>query len=469
MFKEKLSRRDAIKAVSKTALAGAAAGTGIIGAVGGYFAGSASIPRVEGVQTITRTQTVTQTVTQSPVTVTKTETAPGKPPIKIGFEVHRTGIGAVYGLWYERTTLAAVNLINEMGGIDGRPIQLIIEDDGTDPQRGVQVVEKLALEHKVDFILGALFSNVVLSAAPRAGELKKPYFAVSEGYHVPSGQLNRYSFQPGITDVRAQLEAIADWIVENLGTKITMIYPDYAFGYDHRDWFGRKARSLGATIKELIPIPPTETTFTKYFTKIPADTEVLYHVMVGPAVLTFVKELGEFFGAKRPELFGFVDSIEGVDLASPGLEFLEGTYFWEAFPRYLDGYDTPYHRFYRQRVGVNENGADVKDPKNVSTFSHMFSCWETLFVIKEAVEQSGYKNQTPADYKAFIETLENFRGLNEGIQHPHGPKIFVGALHQAFSHQFISQVKNSRFKVVHKTSIDSGLYESDVDYTKYPL
>ena len=49
--------------------------------------------------------------------------------------------------------------------------------------------------------------------------------------------------------------------------------------------------------------------------------------MVGPAVLTFVKEMGEFFGSSRPEIFGFIDSLEAVDLATPGLEFLEGTYF----------------------------------------------------------------------------------------------------------------------------------------------
>ena len=36
--------------------------------------------------------------------------------------------------------------------------------------------------------------------------------------------------------------------------------------------------------------------------------------MVGPAVLTFVKELGEFYGSKGPKLFGFIDSVEAVDL-----------------------------------------------------------------------------------------------------------------------------------------------------------
>ncbi len=392
-----------------------------------------------------------------------------KSPIRIGFQVHRTGIGADYGYWYERTAKAAVSLINERGGIDGRPVQLIIEDDGTDPQRGGQVVQKLATEHNVDFIIGALFSNVVLASGPVAGELKKPYFAVSEGTHVPLGLLNRWCFQPGITDVPGQITAVSKWIFDNLGRRIAIIYPDYAFGYDHRDWLSKAAEKEGAVIVEKIPIPPAETSFTKYFSKIPQSIDVIYHVMVGPSILTFMRELGEYLGSRRPELFGFIDSLEGIPLSSPGLEYLDGTYFWEAFPRYLDGYDTPYNRYYRGRVGVNEEGAAVEDPKKVSTFSHMFSTWETLFVIKEAVEQSGYQRPTPEDYKLFITTLEGMEWFNEGINHPQGPKRFDGKTHQAFGQQFISMVKNTRLVTIHRTKIEDSYYENEHDYTKMSL
>ena len=266
--------------------------------------------------------------------------APSGTPLRIGFQVHRTGIGATYGKWYERTGAAAVAEINGMGGIAGRPVELVAEDDGTDPKRGVEVVEKLAQQHKVDFIFGTLFSHVVIAAAPRAGELKIPYLVVSEGYHVASGKMNRYTFQPGITDVRAQVTALAPWIVKNLGKKITMVYPDYAFGYDHRDFFSKAAEKQGGKIAALVPIPLAETSFTKFFPKIPKDTDALYHVMVGPGVLTFVKELGEFFGKRKPKMFGFIDSLEGVDIGTPGLEYLEGSYLWEAFPRYASGDDT---------------------------------------------------------------------------------------------------------------------------------
>ena len=57
-------------------------------------------------------------------------------PVKIGFQLHRTGIGASYGRWYERTAQAALKLINDGGGINGRPVELLFEDDATDPARG---------------------------------------------------------------------------------------------------------------------------------------------------------------------------------------------------------------------------------------------------------------------------------------------------------------------------------------------
>ncbi len=390
-------------------------------------------------------------------------------PLRIGFQAHRTGIGAAYGRWYERTTQAAVALINDQGGIAGRPIELVIEDDATDPKRGAEVVEKFASQHKVDFVFGTLFSHVVIGSAPRAGELKMPYFVVSEGTHVPSGSLNRYVFQPGITDVRQQVISMGPWITQNLGKKVAMVFPDYAFGYNHRDHFSATLERLGGKVTAQLPIPPTETSYTKYFPKIPAETEVLYHVMVGPGVLTFVKELGEFFGDRGPQLFGFIDSLEAVDMATPGLEFLEGSHFWEGMPRYADGYPTDAEKFYRTKVGVDANGASASDPKDISTYSHMFGCWETLFAIKRAVEESGYKAANDKDRAALIEAVEAVEWYEEGKEHPQGRKKFIGQLHQSFGQQFISKVENKRLKVVHRTTIEDGLYEPDADYTKMSL
>ncbi len=388
-------------------------------------------------------------------------------PIRIGFQVHRTGIGATYGRWYERVTNAAARVINEMGGINGRPVEIVAEDDGTDPKRGAEVVGKLANQHRCDVAYGTLFSHVVIGSAPRAGELKIPYFVVSEGHHVASGMLNRYTLQPGITDVKSQVMAMAPFVAANLGRKVTMIFPDFAFGHNHRDFFSEAIAAQGGEVLARIAIPPTETSFTRYFAKIPRDTEVIYHVMVGPSVLTFVKEMGEFFGPSAPAIFGFIDSLEGVDLASPGLEFLEGSHFWEGMPRYEQPGDPDYVKFYREQVGLDANGASVDDPDDISANAHMFACWETLFTIKNGMERAGYRG--PEDRAALIEAVEDIDIMPAGREHPQGPKVFNGLTHQAFGVQYISQVRNSRLEVQHVTAIKDGFYPDEVDYTKQPL
>lgn len=384
-------------------------------------------------------------------------------PIKLGFQLHATGIGASYGRWYQRTADAAAKMINDMGGIGGRPVELVYEDDGTDPKRGAEVVDKLATQAGCEVILGTLFSHVVIGSAPRAGELKIPYLVCSEGFHVASGMLNRWTLQPGITDVRSQIASMAPWVAANLGKKVAMIFPDFAFGHDHRDFFTAAMAAQGGEVIAQIAIPPTETSFTQYFPQIPADTEVLYHVMVGPAVLTFVKELGEFYGDKAPKLFGFIDSLEAVDIATPGLEFLEGSHFWEAHNRVKPADAGEHEAAYRAAVGVDDNGASTSDPADVATYSHMFSVWETLFFIKQAMEAAGYAG--PADRQKLVETMEGISDLPYGVGRPQGAKIFNGKTHQAFGTQNISQVQGGKLVRVHQTSMADGAYADAVDYT----
>ena len=223
-------------------------------------------------------------------------------------------------------------------------------------------------------------------------------------------------------------------------------------------------QAQGGEVIAQIAVPPTETSFTRYFPQIPAETEVLYHVMVGPAVLTFVKELGEFYGTgAKPALFGFVDSLEAVDTATPGLEFLEGSHFWEAHPRVKPADAGEHEAAYRAAVGVDDNGASVSDAKDVSTYSHMFSTWETLYFIKQAMEAAGYTG--PADRQKLVEAMEAISDLPYGIERPQGAMRFNGKTHQVFGSQNISQIQGGKLVKVHTTTIEEGLYEDAVDYT----
>jgi branched-chain amino acid transport system substrate-binding protein len=78
----------------------------------------------------------------------------------------------------------------------------------------------------------------------------------------------------------------------------------------------------------------------------------------------------------------------------------------------------------------------------------MFGCWETLHIIKHAIEASGYKSATDADRKALVEATEAMTEFPEGQEHPQGRKIFNGKIHQSFGHQNISRVEGGKLNVV---------------------
>ena len=160
--------------------------------------------------------------------------------------------------------------------------------------------------------------------------------------------------------------------------------------------------------------------------------------------MTFVKEMGEFFGDAGPSLFGFIDSLEAVDINSPGLEFLDGSYFWEGNPRYAQANQSEFDSSYREKVGVDANGASLSDPSDVSTYSHMFGCWETLFVIKKGMEAAGYRNS--GDRAALIEAVEAMTEFPHSLEHPQGPKLFNGKMHQVNGQQYISKVSGRRIR-----------------------
>ncbi len=97
----------------------------------------------------------------------------------------------------------------------------------------------------------------------------------------------------------------------------------------------------------------------------------------------------------------------------------------------------------------------------------MFSAWETLFVIKQAMEAAGYKG--PDDRQAFVEAIEAMTAFPASNEHPQGDKVFNGKTHQVFGHQYISKVEDGKLAVVHTTSIEDGMYPDEVDYSTMPF
>ncbi len=95
-------------------------------------------------------------------------------PIKIGVIQPLSGPVAASGNYVRMGAEIVRDWINAQGGILGRPIQLLIEDNKSDPKEAATAAEKLIVRDKVPVIMGAWGSSMTLAAMPKLEEYGVP-------------------------------------------------------------------------------------------------------------------------------------------------------------------------------------------------------------------------------------------------------------------------------------------------------
>jgi branched-chain amino acid transport system substrate-binding protein len=93
-------------------------------------------------------------------------------PIRIGTLTPLTGSGGPYGPVMANCAKAVVDEVNAAGGLLGRSVQLISEDDQTNPEAGLRAARKLIDVDKVSAIVGTWASAVTTAVAPLCWESK---------------------------------------------------------------------------------------------------------------------------------------------------------------------------------------------------------------------------------------------------------------------------------------------------------
>ena len=93
-------------------------------------------------------------------------------PIRLGTLTPLTGAGGNYGPSMRRAMEWVAEQINAAGGVNGRKIQLVSEDDQTNPEAAVRAARKLIDVDKVAAIMGTWASSVTTAVAPLCWESK---------------------------------------------------------------------------------------------------------------------------------------------------------------------------------------------------------------------------------------------------------------------------------------------------------
>lgn len=94
-------------------------------------------------------------------------------PIRLGLMPPLTGIVEIYGADILHAAQIACDEINERGGVLGRPLELIIEDDGSLPDTAVPAARRLIEQHHCVAIIGNLLSNSRIAVANQVAEPKR--------------------------------------------------------------------------------------------------------------------------------------------------------------------------------------------------------------------------------------------------------------------------------------------------------
>jgi branched-chain amino acid transport system substrate-binding protein len=149
--------------------------------------------------------------------------------IKIGMCVPVTGPAAEQGLWAQNGAKLALAAVNKAGGVLGKQVELVIEDDQTTNPGIVLAFSKLAAQSDIVAFLGSVRSTQVHAMAPDVLKLGKPVMIGGTDptlTHMGNQWLFRYRPNDGYSG-----RVIADFGVNTLGKKKwAVVHSTDAFG-----------------------------------------------------------------------------------------------------------------------------------------------------------------------------------------------------------------------------------------------
>src|SRR5690606_15721036 len=172
--------------------------------------------------------------------------APAQDPVLIGVSIAQSPPGSVVqGTQVKDGAEIIANMINENGGVLGRPLEIVYEDNQGIPEKGRAAAEKLIARDKVVAITGGHQSSVCLAEIEVAHRYKMPY--VNTNCWSDDVRAKGYPevFNPGNYNTRVS-SAMADTIAA-LKVKRVVAFAentDYGIG---------QAKLLGDVLKKAAP------------------------------------------------------------------------------------------------------------------------------------------------------------------------------------------------------------------------
>lgn len=214
-------------------------------------------------------------------------------PIKIGLILAMSGPFASTGKQVE----TAVRLYQQKYGdmIAGRKVEVILKDDGGQPDVTKRLAQELVTKDQVNVLAGFTLTPLAMATAPLATQAKIPMLvmvAATSSIPTKSPYIVRTGFS--VPQVTAPL---ADWVVkhkeQNIKTVITMV-SDYGPGYDAEKVFVKYFSAGGGKIIDNVRVPLQNPDFAPFMQRIKdAKPDALFVLVPAGAGTAVMKQFAE--------------------------------------------------------------------------------------------------------------------------------------------------------------------------------
>jgi branched-chain amino acid transport system substrate-binding protein len=216
-------------------------------------------------------------------------------PLKIGVITGLTGAYVQLGEEQKNGAELAVKLLG--GKVGNRPLQVIVRDDQLKPDVALREAQSLVQAEKVDFLTGCVSAATTLAMNQIASQAGIPYLGACQ-----TEQLNRPpNFNPASTYHLAPTpgqftNAASPYICDQLGKKVFLLMPDYAFGHEQETGYKPAiAKQSGCSVAGTAYFPLGTTDYTPYVPKIQGSgADVLVFGGAGRDQVSFLRQAQQF-------------------------------------------------------------------------------------------------------------------------------------------------------------------------------
>lgn len=222
------------------------------------------------------------------VALATTAGAAAQTTIKIGAVLSVTGPAAFLGDPEEKTLKLYVDQINKAGGVLGKPLELVVYDDGGDATKAKTFAQRLIEEDKVVAQVGGSTTGTTMAMIPVFEDAQVPFISLAGAIQIVE-PVKKFVFKTPHTDKMACEKIYEDLRKRNL-TKIGLVSGTGGFGASMRAQCQATAKANGIEILADETYGPKDTDVTPQLTKIRGTAGVQAVINAdfgqGPAIVT---------------------------------------------------------------------------------------------------------------------------------------------------------------------------------------